>query len=33
MRIKADYQDGPVELEEAERMAGLAVKLVKGLLA
>jgi len=32
MRIKADYQDDPVELEEAERMAGLAVKLVKGLL-
>jgi hypothetical protein len=32
MRIKADYQDDPVEFEEAERMAALAAKLVKGLL-
>lgn len=32
MRIKADYREDPVELEEADRMAVLARKLVKGLI-
>jgi hypothetical protein len=32
MRIKADYDEDPVEVEDADRMAKLATKLVKGLL-
>jgi|HubBroStandDraft_1064217.scaffolds.fasta_scaffold02408_14 hypothetical protein len=32
MRIKADYDEAPVELEEAEMVAGLANTLVRGLV-
>lgn len=32
MRVKADYEEDPVEFEEAERVAELATRLVKELL-
>jgi hypothetical protein len=32
MRVKADYDDAPVEFDEAERAAALARKLVKELI-
>jgi hypothetical protein len=31
-RVKADYDEAPVELEEAEMVAGLANKVVQGLV-
>jgi uncharacterized protein (UPF0332 family) len=32
MRVKADYEEEPVDIEEAERVASLARKLVKEVL-